>query len=69
MNRSIRLTDRPASDPNPDREIPYLRCKDCGTPCYVFEAQGGRVLEALCLACGNETVGMFLIGDWDDEES
>jgi len=60
------LNDRSSSEPNPDREIPYLLCKQCGTPCYVFETEGGRVSEALCLACGNESVPLFQIGDWDD---
>jgi hypothetical protein len=54
--------------PNPDREIPYLLCKECGTPCYVFETEKGLVREALCITCGNEDVAMFLVGEWDDEE-
>jgi hypothetical protein len=69
MTRRIRLTDRPAaSEPNPDREIPYLLCKECGTPCYVFETDKGRVTEALCIACGNEAVSMFIVGDWEEDE-
>lgn len=68
MSRSICLTDPTVPDPNPDREIPYLLCKECGTPCYVFEVEMGRVTEALCLACGNEAVLMFTVGEWDDEE-
>lgn len=63
------MTDRtPPSEPNPDREIPYLVCKECGTPCYVFETQAGVVREALCIACGNDAVSMFLVGDWEDDE-
>ena len=68
MSRSICLTDRFPSEPSPDREIPYLLCKDCGTPCYVFETEVGRVTEALCLACGNDAVSMFTVAEWDDEE-
>jgi len=63
------LTDSPPSAPNPDREIPYLICKECGTPSYVFETEEGEVTEALCIACGNETVTAFLVGDWDDVEA
>jgi hypothetical protein len=69
MSRSICLTDRPPpSAPDPEREIPYLLCKECGTPCYVFESEKGSVREALCVACGNENVTMFLVGEWDDVE-
>jgi len=64
------LTDRTPSRPNSDNaEISYLLCKDCGTPCYVFETESGRVSEALCLACGNEAVAMFTVVDWDDDET
>lgn len=63
------MTDNtPPSDLNPDSEIPYLLCKECGSPCYVFETDKGRVTEALCIACGNEAVPMFRIGDWEDED-
>jgi ribosomal protein S27E len=62
------LTDAPPSAPNPDREIPYLRCKDCGTPCYVFEVEVGHITEALCLACGNDVVSAFTVGEWDDDD-
>ena len=68
MRWRIRLTDPPASEPNPDREIPYLLCKECGTPCYVFETEKGSVREALCIACGNEAVARFALGDWEDDE-
>lgn len=51
---------------NPDREIPYLLCKDCGTPCYVFETEKGLIREALCISCGNDSVSNFLRGEWDD---
>jgi hypothetical protein len=67
MSRRICLTDRPPSAPDPDREIPYLICKECGTPCYVFEIDMGQIREALCVACGNESVTDFLFGDWEDE--
>ena len=64
------LSDRPPpSKSNEDREIPYLLCKDCNTPCYVFEVEAGHISEALCLACGNEVVGMFTVGEWEDENT
>jgi hypothetical protein len=46
-----------------DREIDYLMCTQCGTPCYVFEMEGGRITEAVCLVCGNDEVRMFTIGE------
>ena len=46
-----------------DREIDYLMCSQCGTPCYVFEMDGSRVTEATCLVCGNDEVRLFNIGE------
>jgi hypothetical protein len=46
-----------------DQEIEYLMCTQCGTPCYVFEVEGSRILEATCLVCGNDEVGMFNLGE------
>ncbi len=62
------LKDRTPSAPDPEREIPYLRCKECDTPCYVFETTEGQVREALCIACGNDSVTLFAPGKWDDDE-
>jgi hypothetical protein len=59
----------PPSQPTGDAEIPYLICKECNTPCYVFEVEAGHVTEALCLACGNEVVNMFTIAEWEDEDA
>jgi hypothetical protein len=64
----LHLTERKPSEPDPDREIPYLRCGECDTPCYVFETSDGRVSEALCIACGNDSVTLFALGKWDDDE-
>ncbi len=32
-----------------DQEVDYLMCSQCGTPCYVFEMEGDRIQEAMCL--------------------
>ena len=69
MARRDCLTERKPAEPDPDKEIPYLRCKECDTPCYVFEVTEGRVYEATCIACGNDSVTLFTVADWDDEES
>jgi hypothetical protein len=60
------LTERKPSEPNPDEEIPYLLCRLCGSPTYVFEVESGRISEAICVTCGNEAVTEFTIAEWDD---
>jgi len=50
-----------------DRDIDYLVCKECQSPCYVFETEGGRILEAQCQVCGNEDVLRFAIGEVEEE--
>ena len=49
--------------PTEDREIDYLVCKQCTTPCYIFEMETGSVKEAQCLVCGNDNPGQFDIGE------
>ena len=41
----------------------YLICLECETPCYNFEWGGGRLLEILCLACGNDDADQFASQD------
>ncbi len=38
----------------------YLMCLECGSPCYVFEWEGGRIVEGICPACGNEELPLFV---------
>ena len=63
------VEDDPEKKPHPrdDREVDYLMCSQCGTPCYVFEIEDGRVLEAQCLTCGNDEVSLFNIGEQEEE--
>ena len=49
-----------------EREIDYLICRECNTPCYIFEMDGDRVKEALCQVCGNEDPGRFSIGEIEE---
>lgn len=42
-----------AADPD------YLICLDCETPCYTFEYQHGKLVEAQCMMCGEEDLDMF----------
>ena len=50
-----------------EREIDYLICRECNTPCYIFEIDGGKVQEALCQICGNDVTGRFAIGEVNEE--
>ncbi len=50
-----------------EREIDYLICKECQTPCYIFETEAGRILEALCPVCGNEDALRFAVGEGEEE--
>lgn len=57
-------TEGPGPKGSPgDREVDYLMCSQCGTPCYVFEMEEGRVAEAMCLVCGNDVAGLFSLGE------
>jgi len=49
--------------PRQDREVDFLICKQCNTPCYVFDMDGNRITEAQCLVCGNDTPNEFILGD------
>ena len=49
-----------------DREIDYLICRECNTPCYIFETENGTVTEALCQVCGNDVPGRFGIGEVEE---
>ncbi len=46
-----------------DREIDFLICQQCSTPCYIFEMERGEIREAQCLVCGNDDPKNFSIGD------
>jgi hypothetical protein len=46
-----------------DREVEFLICRNCATPCYVFEMDGGEIKEAQCLVCGNDQPSQFEVGD------
>ncbi len=54
---------KPTKTSKEDQEIDYLMCVQCGTPCYVFEMEGSKILEATCLVCGNDEAGMFNLGE------
>ncbi len=51
---------------NEEKEIDYLICRECNTPCYIFEMEGDRVREAQCQVCGNEDPSRFSIGEIEE---
>lgn len=38
----------------------FLVCLECETPCYDFVWRDDKVKEAMCQACGNEAIDMFM---------
>jgi hypothetical protein len=53
----------PRPRPTEDREIDFLICKQCNTPCYTFDMEAGKIKEAQCLVCGTDDITMFELGD------
>ena len=50
-------------------EIDYLVCRNCETPCYVFEVDArGRITSAFCRMCGADEPSDFTVPDADDAE-
>lgn len=42
----------------------YLICRECETPCYVFEWDDGRMTDVKCGGCGNDDPDKFKsVGD------
>jgi hypothetical protein len=69
MARPLQICENDSPEvPDDERDIDYLVCKECNTPCYVFETESGRILEALCPICGNEDTRRFLLGEVEEEE-
>ena len=53
----------PRPRPTEDREIDFLICKQCNTPCYTFDMEAGKITEAQCLVCGTDDITLFELGD------
>ncbi|HEV7671331.1 MAG TPA: hypothetical protein VGS22_22665 [Thermoanaerobaculia bacterium] len=47
----------------------YLMCLECGTPCYVYEWEGDHLVEAVCTACGNEELTLFVTPEEYEEQT
>ncbi|MEP6802018.1 MAG: hypothetical protein ABJC07_08780 [Acidobacteriota bacterium] len=65
MRQSSSVVEIPPSKrvPQEDREVDYLICQQCSTPCYVFEMDGSRIVDATCLVCGNDEISHFNLGE------
>lgn len=51
------------------RDVEFLECRECGTPCYVFEIDAkGNVSNAYCNACGADEPTDFAIPDEAGED-
>jgi hypothetical protein len=64
------VPDIPPRKPPPEdeREVDYLICRQCGSPCYVFEMDKGKIQEAQCMVCGNDDILQFNIGEEKEDE-
>ncbi len=64
------MPDKPPRKPPPkeEREVDYLICRQCNTPCYVFEMDKGKILEAQCMVCGNDDIFLFYLGEEEVDE-
>lgn len=49
-----RNTTGPMSTPE------YLICLVCETPCYQFEYKNDKLVEVMCMVCGNDDIDQFM---------
>ena len=50
-------------------EVEYLVCRECESPCYVFELDRKQLItSAYCQVCGNDEPSLFRIPDVDERE-
>jgi hypothetical protein len=64
------VPDIPPRKPPPSEEsegVDYLTCRQCNSPCYVFELDRGRIKEAQCTVCGNDDILLFTIAEEEHE--
>ena len=38
----------------------YIICISCETPCYTFDWDDGKIIEAMCLVCGADDSDEFI---------
>lgn len=44
-----------------EKEVEYVVCKQCETPCYQFDLHMGKIVSAFCTVCGNDEADEFEI--------
>ena len=44
-----------------ERDIEFIVCKQCDTPCYQFDMHLGKIVNAFCSMCGNDEGDEFEI--------
>ena len=50
-------------------EVDYLICRNCESPCYVFELDSKqRIVSAFCQVCGGDDAEDFRIPEVDEVE-
>ena len=64
------VPDQPPRKPllDTERDVDYLVCRQCNSPCYSFEMEKGKLTEAQCAVCGNEDLILFNIGEDQPDE-
>lgn len=50
-------------------EPEYLVCLNCDTPTYTFDWEGGKLVAAVCGACGNDDPEEFMTDAEYDEQA
>ena len=51
-----------------ERELDYLICRECNTPCYSFEMEKGKPTDAQCAVCGNDDILLFNLAEDQPDE-
>jgi hypothetical protein len=49
-------------------EPEYLMCLGCNTHCFNFDWIDGKLVEAVCVVCGNEDVEQFEMPEEVEED-
>lgn len=58
----------PKAPDDEERGLEYLICRECNSPCYVFEMEKGKLTDAQCLVCGNDDILLFNVAEDEPDE-
>jgi hypothetical protein len=59
---------RPRKPADDERDVDYLICRQCNSPCYDFAMEKGVISDVLCEICGNEDPAFFNLGEEEEDE-